>query len=59
MVMKGEINDVSGINSRLQSTYSANLTATARLAVAFYRAILILFSQPCQLFTNFTFQTSG
>ncbi|PJE85468.1 hypothetical protein CU276_02355 [Yersinia kristensenii] len=54
-----EFNDVSSINSRLAVLYSANLTATARLAVAFYRAILILLSQPCQLFTNFAFQTSG
>ncbi|OWF69986.1 hypothetical protein B4901_03600 [Yersinia frederiksenii] len=58
MVVKGEINDVSGVNSHLQSIYSANLTATARLAVAFYRAILILLSQPCQLFTDFPLQTS-
>ncbi|QHB32190.1 hypothetical protein F0T03_08465 [Yersinia canariae] len=59
MVIKGKFNAVSGVNSHLPSGYSANLTATARLAVAFYRAILILLSQPCQLFTNFPFQTSG
>ncbi|PJE88891.1 hypothetical protein CU280_04365 [Yersinia mollaretii] len=59
MVSEDGINAVSAVNSYLPSGYSANLTATAKLAVAFYRAILILLSQPCQLFTDFTFQTSG
>ncbi|AIN14553.1 hypothetical protein M486_2787 [Yersinia pestis 1045] len=44
MVIKEEFNDVSDINNHLPSSYNANLTATAKLAVAFYRAIFILFS---------------
>lgn|GEM_PF-3706843 len=35
-----------------------NLTATTGLAVAFCRAILILFSKPGELFTNFAFQAA-
>ena len=50
-----ELNGRCGHSLRPQG-YSNNITATITLTVAFYGAILILFSQPGELFANLAFK---